>query len=186
MPKSKLNFFSDDEDSSDSGFGSSPETTSYRKKNTQAATKSRKRLFSCKRKATYDDDTDLCCTSPPKRMSIDKQDFIMMALERMESSDQGLIGDASSKHSLPTITGKHKDLPSIDAATVSSLLNSSSSHTIIDCRYPYEYQGGHIQGAINIYTEEGIRNFMETRATGTHNDILVFHCEFSSHRGPKL
>lgn len=119
-------------------------------------------------------------------MSVDKQDFIMKTLERMEASSVGLIGDASSTHSLQTIPGKHNDLPSIDSSTVSSLFNSSSNYTIIDCRYPYEYQGGHIQGAVNIYTEQGIQNFMETRLHSPKNDILIFHCEFSSHRGPKL
>ena len=141
-------------------------------------------MFSCKRKIVSDDD-DLA-TSPTKRMSVDNQELIMKALERMEESAVGLIGDASSTHSLPTITGKHNDLPSIDSSTLSSLFNTSSHFTIIDCRYPYEYQGGHIQGAVNIYTEQGIQHFMETRPQSTKNDILIFHCEFSSHRGPKL
>lgn len=25
---------------------------------------------------------------------------------------------------------------------------------LVDCRYTYEYEGGHIDGAHNIYTEE--------------------------------
>ncbi|ESO86540.1 hypothetical protein LOTGIDRAFT_167063 [Lottia gigantea] len=119
-------------------------------------------------------------------MSVDNQDFVMKALERMEECALGLIGDASSTHSLPTMSGKHTDLPTIDSSTMSSLFNSSSNFTIIDCRYPYEYQGGHIQGAIKIYTEQGIQTFMESRLHSTKNDILIFHCEFSSHKGPKL
>ncbi|ESO86536.1 hypothetical protein LOTGIDRAFT_167059 [Lottia gigantea] len=138
----------------------------------------------CKRKAVADDED--FATSPKKRMSVDNQDFVMKALERMEACDLGLIGDASSTHSLPTMSGKHTDLPTIDSSTMSSLFDSSSNFTIIDCRYPYEYQGGHIQGAINIYTEQGIQTFMESRLHSTKNDILIFHCEFSSHRGPKL
>ncbi|KAJ8304192.1 hypothetical protein KUTeg_017775 [Tegillarca granosa] len=46
---------------------------------------------------------------------------------------------------------------------------------IIDCRYPYEYNGGHIKTQHNKPT------------TNTNKaSILIFHCEFSSERGPKL
>lgn len=167
---------SEDEDSSDSGFGSSPETSS-KVGQKLTCTKSRKRLFS-KRKI-IDDDT---CPSPSsKRPAVCYQETIINALDRMSS--QSLIGDASGVHSLPTIPGKHRDLPSIDASTLSALLQNGTNHTIIDCRYPYEFLGGHIQGAVNIYTEEGIRRFLSET---TKSQILVFHCEFSSHRGPKL
>ena len=59
-----------------------------------------------------------------------------------------------------------------------------SSYKIIDCRYPYEYEGGHIQGAVNIYTEEGIGQLVNEAATSPV--VLIFHCEFSSERGPKM
>lgn len=60
---------------------------------------------------------------------------------------------------------------------------------IIDCRYDYEYSGGHITGAINhnnpdsIYQElfpsaEKIRELMEK------DSIIVLHCEFSQCRAP--
>lgn len=96
----------------------------------------------------------------------------------------------------------------------------SSCH-IIDCRYPYEYDGGHIAGAKNLYTQEQIIEELVNRKTEEmisnssnsssctvttpacenektdaskknelchqlKRDILVFHCEFSSERGPKL
>lgn len=105
-------------------------------------------------------------------------------------SESCLIGDASTRHSLPTINGKHSDLTSIDSKTVCRLLQGeySQDYTIIDCRYPYEFDGGHIQGALNIFTEEGIRSFLENHTTNStcKRQVLVFHCEFSSKRGPKL
>jgi M-phase inducer phosphatase len=75
---------------------------------------------------------------------------------------------------------------------------------LVSCSYPYEYDGGHIRGAKNIYTKEQIfKEFVdikqpkqnpgsgeaergnETLLDGKRN-ILIFHCEFSSERGPNL
>ncbi len=36
----------------------------------------------------------------------------------------------------------------------------SPQYIIIDCRYPYEYAGGHIQGALNLYTKEQVIDFL--------------------------
>ena len=54
------------------------------------------------------------------------------------------------KYSLPTIPGRHKDMKSVSPNTVSQLLEGMyddviSGYQIIDCRYPYEYEGGHIE-----------------------------------------
>lgn len=85
-----------------------------------------------------------------------------------------------------------------------------ASCRIIDCRYPYEFEGGHIAGAQNFYTQDQIVEELVNRKTeeitsinntmsvedcensdrdvpaAVKRDILVFHCEFSSERGPKL
>jgi len=59
--------------------------------------------------------------------------------------------------------------------------------TVIDCRYPYEYEGGHIDGAINMYSKAQIQAFLEETMTSlSRKHVLVFHCEFSSERGPKM
>ena len=67
--------------------------------------------------------------------------------------------------------------------------DSISSCRVVDCRYPYEYNGGHIQGAENLYTHEQIQGILTGKSlpepTGK-KDIIVFHCEFSSERGPKM
>lgn len=75
---------------------------------------------------------------------------------------------------------------------MSAVLNGDYDHhidhlTVIDCRYPYEFEGGHIRGAINLYTKDSIRNFLnETMTSSEKNHVIVFHCEFSSERGPKM
>ncbi|ESO93092.1 hypothetical protein LOTGIDRAFT_119865 [Lottia gigantea] len=109
--------------------------------------------------------------------------------------EMSLIGDGSTSHVLPTINGKNKDLVSISHETMADVLNgvyeeSVQECTVIDCRYPYEYEGGHIQGALNLYTQQQISEFIKSQqqkqTTDSLKHILVFHCEFSSERGPKL
>jgi hypothetical protein len=111
-------------------------------------------------------------------------------------------------------------------------------YIIVDSRYPYEYLGGHIQNALNIYTKEElyetmfikrlklnnkmpssmstnclgslltptahsntsnltVTNPLHSASTANMNNvqpgaekkkrtIIIFHCEFSSERGPSL
>jgi hypothetical protein len=59
---------------------------------------------------------------------------------------------------------------------------------IVDCRFEYEFNGGHIKGALNFPKEEDVeRYFIKNNTYQQHGDkiCIVFHCEFSSHRGPK-
>src|SRR5699024_6556166 len=88
---------------------------------------------------------------------------IMRALQ-VSSSDPTLIGDFSMTYGIPLLSNsKHQDLKSISCHVLADLLrgrycNIIESFTIIDCRYPYEYDGGHIQTAINLFTQEHILN----------------------------
>eukprot|EP00079_Xenopus_tropicalis_P017020 XP_004916490.1 PREDICTED: M-phase inducer phosphatase 1-like [Xenopus tropicalis] len=60
-------------------------------------------------------------------------------------------------------------------------------YQIVDCRYPYEYAGGHIKGAYNLYKEEHISDtFLKNATHPKSTTLLIFHCEFSSERAPKL
>ncbi|KAI9886224.1 MAG: hypothetical protein M1823_001959 [Watsoniomyces obsoletus] len=54
---------------------------------------------------------------------------------------------------------------------------------IVDCRFEYEYEGGHIDGAINYNDKELLarRLFDSPPRAST---LLVFHCEYSAHRAP--
>lgn len=64
---------------------------------------------------------------------------------------------------------------------------------IIDARYQYEFDGGHIKGATNIPKEldaswqEQLKSlFFSACETRDDNTVIIMHCEFSSQRGPAL
>uniref|UniRef100_A0A1I8I4J1 Protein-tyrosine-phosphatase n=1 Tax=Macrostomum lignano TaxID=282301 RepID=A0A1I8I4J1_9PLAT len=108
-----------------------------------------------------------------------------------------LIGNSEQRHALPTVKELDYGIRHVTSDTVSRLVNGEfsstvSSYAIIDCRYPYEFSGGHIQGAVNVFTQEDLlRRFLEPASQAaavpaTKASVLIFHCEFSSERAPKL
>ncbi|KAF2884553.1 hypothetical protein ILUMI_21618 [Ignelater luminosus] len=122
-----------------------------------------------------------------RSLSINEEE-IKYALQR-SSTEPNLIGDFSKACCLPLTSGRHQDLKCITAATLASLVKGEydhelTSYKIIDCRFPYEFDGGHIKGAINLYTKEHIVDMLNECEHLGH--ALVFHCEFSSERGPGL
>lgn len=96
----------------------------------------------------------------------------------------------------------------IKRETLCDLLDGKHSHSydrliLIDCRFEYEYEGGHIDGAININskvqleeqllaplltkTEEEQENGQkEGQSCPEEKLLVVFHCEYSAHRGPRM
>ncbi|CAH4033060.1 M-phase inducer phosphatase-like isoform X2 [Pieris brassicae] len=117
---------------------------------------------------------------------------IMSALAR-SCVEPDLIGDFSSPFALPLTAGDHSDLKSISGDTLAGLIRGEYSDSIhdfqvIDCRYPYEFEGGHILGAVNMSTAEQVLELMNAPLAKDNQkrSILVFHCEFSLERGPKL
>ncbi|KAI2668099.1 M-phase inducer phosphatase 1-B [Labeo rohita] len=140
-------------------------------------------------------------------------------------NDITLIGDFSKQHLLPVESGGHQELHCVSAHTVASLIRGQfgpavEDFLIVDCRYPYEYQGGHIKGAVNLYTESQILQAVHQASAGAEfspyaagnasswrmrgrratrpsdslpeeegsspRKLIIFHCEFSSERGPHL
>jgi M-phase inducer tyrosine phosphatase len=68
-------------------------------------------------------------------------------------------------------------------------------YVIIDCRFDYEHNGGHIPGSINLNTNEAIEEFLLSSSKPApsrsgdgrgRKTVLVFHCEFSVKRAPTL
>jgi len=112
-----------------------------------------------------------------------------------------LVGDFSRQLSLPVTTcGRHSDLKYISTQTMVDLLQGKIpvDFFVVDARYPYEYNGGHIRGAKNLFTREAIQNHFyganpffsqnkENQSQDTaRRQIIIFHCEFSVERGPAM
>ncbi|KAL5511877.1 MIH1 [Sanghuangporus vaninii] len=86
------------------------------------------------------------------------------------------------------------DVQTLDALMSGAYSDKIISYQIIDCRFDYEYQGGHIKGAVNINTTAEIEEFLLSNSaskpapscSGDSNKkvVLVFHCEFSAKRAP--
>ncbi|XP_010006850.1 PREDICTED: M-phase inducer phosphatase 1 [Chaetura pelagica] len=112
----------------------------------------------------------------------------------LDSDQRDLIGDFSKGYLFHTVDGKHQDLKYIDSEMIVSVLtgkfaSSIKECVIIDCRYPYEYEGGHIKGAVNLHMEEEVEDYLlkkPIQPSGNKRVIVVFHCEFSSERGPRM
>lgn len=81
-------------------------------------------------------------------------------------------------------------IPRIDLDSFFKLINDECTHNfddvvIIDCRFDYEYEGGHIKNAINIPNKNAMDQFMHNR-NPHKKSLIVFHCEFSVFRGPTM
>lgn len=105
-------------------------------------------------------------------------------------SEPFLIGDYSRAFSLPMVETQHAGLKAISSETLRDLLlgkfdNRVASYKIIDCRYPYEFKGGHIVGAVNLHLHEHIIDLLANKSSKDYQ-VLIFHCEFSMQRAPKL
>eukprot|EP01029_Cantina_marsupialis_P024378 TRINITY_DN62659_c0_g1_i1.p1 TRINITY_DN62659_c0_g1~~TRINITY_DN62659_c0_g1_i1.p1 ORF type:complete len:403 (-),score=111.41 TRINITY_DN62659_c0_g1_i1:248-1456(-) len=87
----------------------------------------------------------------------------------------------------------HPDLKCIDGDTLEKLMDGGfegvKSYIIIDCRYEFEYQAGHIRGARNATDPVGLQEILfddpPSIAEGKHI-VVLFHCEYSQKRAPKL
>ena len=95
---------------------------------------------------------------------------------------------------LPTIKRpEYPDLRCISASTLCKLIDGSyresiSQMYIIDCRFDYEFEGGHIRDAIHIADpQEAISRFFRDPPIAPKLPVcLIFHCEFSKNRAPKM
>ena len=104
-----------------------------------------------------------------------------------------LTGDGSQECCLPTVQGRFHDLRYITPTTMIDVINGKyddviGSYRIIDSRYSYEYEGGHIQGAENVHNKDDILEFFKNpvRESDGKRHIIIFHCEFSLERGPTM
>ncbi|TPX31949.1 hypothetical protein SmJEL517_g04868 [Synchytrium microbalum] len=87
---------------------------------------------------------------------------------------------------------KGKDtFPRISGATLVDVLDGKFSDQIdtvhvVDCRFDYEYEGGHIEGAINIRSPADMAKAFFNPPVTDKRVAIILHCEFSSQRAPSM
>ncbi|KAJ5088404.1 hypothetical protein N7456_012020 [Penicillium angulare] len=90
---------------------------------------------------------------------------------------------------LPHFTPEERadGLPRIAKNTLLDLLDGKFSDSfdnvmIVDCRFEYEYEGGHINGAVNYNDKDQLAGELFNAPKG--RTALILHCEYSAHRAP--
>jgi rhodanese-related sulfurtransferase len=87
---------------------------------------------------------------------------------------------------IPILVPSRDPIPRISPAALARLISGEfygffEALVVLDCRFPYEFEGGHVWGAINLRSLEEMRDLYD-HFLG-HTVCFVFHCEFSQVRG---
>lgn len=112
----------------------------------------------------------------------------------------GMLNDEKAGKALPCFGVKDDGLMRITPTTLNGLMTGEYSDTvaryyIVDCRFSYEFEGGHIRNAVNLSTTADVvqaffdRSELPAPSTSAHaqkqgKTVLIFHCEFSAQRAP--
>ncbi|KDQ12348.1 hypothetical protein BOTBODRAFT_56914 [Botryobasidium botryosum FD-172 SS1] len=118
-------------------------------------------------------------------------------LKRITNGLPGFGDNEADGKILPCKRVREDGLMRIDCHTLDALLDGKYSsqierYQIIDCRFDYEHEGGHIPGAINLNTDAAIEEFLmgegkpkpSRSGDPDKKTVLIFHCEFSVKRAP--
>lgn len=90
------------------------------------------------------------------------------------------------------LESKSNIFPTVSASMLNSILNKTvpipqyESLLLIDARFEYEYEGGHIIDSININSVADVIEQLFNKNKNTLPTLLVIYCEFSECRGPRL
>lgn len=104
----------------------------------------------------------------------------------------------STKEGIPLVSVEefkriHKEFKDMQVKKSKKFCQSFTDLIIVDCRFQFEFKGGHIPGAVNISSITELEEMFfpsevlatrPTEFTSRSRKLVVFHCEFSSHRGP--
>ena len=125
--------------------------------------------------------------SPKDVMKQDKRDYIPSGLQ--SSMDANDAHTMTLPHFVPD--AEPDSLPRINHDTFIKVLDGKYDANydralIIDCRFEYEYNGGHIENALNFTDKEQLAQNLFGDAQTNARVLLVFHCEYSAHRAPLM
>lgn len=125
-----------------------------------------------------------------QNMNWSRQSFTLMKTNSLIRSAPLSFGSSvwdlennGERITLPVLgCGKSDSIKRISGITLVNLLKKQidAEFTLIDARFKYEYDGGHICTARNINSEIDIQKSVRPHS------IIILYCEFSSVRGPGL
>ncbi|BGP13823.1 hypothetical protein JCM10213_006343 [Rhodosporidiobolus nylandii] len=123
-----------------------------------------------------------------------------MSPENTGSPIAGFRKQEAKGKALPCFNVKEDGLMRISPQTLNELqsgrfCDNIKEFIVIDCRFDYEYEGGHIDGAINLSEhsdlDKRLLNIANPPVPSTSEcaprdgkTVLIFHCEFSAKRAP--
>ncbi|EGZ22962.1 hypothetical protein PHYSODRAFT_433512, partial [Phytophthora sojae] len=119
-------------------------------------------------------------------------------LLRHQASEQSISVMAASapppEPILPTVySSRHPDLNVITPETVVRVLRGEyegqlAGFQLLDCRFPFEFEGGSLHGATSLCDPDAMeaKFFVSTELETYTRTALIFFCEFSANRAPKM
>ena len=122
---------------------------------------------------------------------VSEEDFVQNSSSFPNASSLSL--ESGERLQLPHFKSGNDAIKRICADTLSDLIEGKYAHLIdeflvVDCRFHYEYQGGHITNAINMNSVLEVEKFLlsSSFAQSCKKKAVIFHCEFSSYRAPRM
>lgn len=121
---------------------------------------------------------------PADIMKQDKKEFSQCGLQSIMDVDD--THKQVLPHHFPS--DSRDGLPRISQETMLDVLDGKykphfDETVVVDCRFEYEFQGGHVDGAINRNDKKMLATELFARECQTKM-LLILHCEFSVHRAP--
>ncbi|WKY11630.1 hypothetical protein Q1695_003309 [Nippostrongylus brasiliensis] len=121
----------------------------------------------------------------------------MGVLEMGECQQRSPKFEQAVEYSLPGVEHPQSEslaFRSISAETLANEIRKlgpeafDQRYLLVDCRYPYEYEGGHVKCAVNIHDQNELEKifFPEDPNHPIRKRIPIFYCEFSQKRGPGM
>ncbi|KAK9768186.1 m-phase inducer phosphatase, variant 2 [Basidiobolus ranarum] len=131
-------------------------------------------------------------TPPPPKLRktqslcLSNQEFLFK-----DTCKRTVLDTRGQLNSLPYFDSKEDTLKRISPQTLSEVLSGKfrdnyDKLVVVDCRFPYEYEGGHIEGALNLNTKEELEKHFFVNIPTSLRTIVIFHCEYSAQRGPRM
>jgi hypothetical protein len=117
----------------------------------------------------------------PSELGIPLPDF-------SDSLDCPPLEQTDHRYPIPVLSCSGSGLPRISASTFAKLLRLEyemyfTCVIVLDGRFPYEFQGGHVMGSTNLLDRKQLFTLYEKHLG--QRVCIVIHCELSVNRGPK-